>query len=934
VGAFLAGAAGGLGAGVVDAAVGASRAATFLPNGRFGFFAFVCALYLVSGALVCGTVCFIAGAIVRGARAPGGRWIAVLSSVLAVAAAHGIAMRFLTEAALTRFHNRMLIATLMGVGASTLAIALALIAALLERIFSPLMPIGPEVQPRRTLPRALFVAGLGSGFWVAAAATAALVYRLQQAPGMNLRFRAINVGLWAPLICIVALVLAMLAARFIARRADGTFWDRPLVVWLVGWLVTLGPIAIAIAIWWATLKQLDVRPWLALLAAALVASALMGPLAPTLARVTPRRRIARNGLIFTMLVLCLLITLSLGGRSRIRKAASSATGIAPHLIAAIHAATDFDRDGYSALLGGGDCNDFDARVHPGAFDWPDDGIDQDCNGHEATLGEAKARTFAPFKPAAPLNIVLITIDALRADHVGAYGYGRPTTPVLDALARDSALFKNGWAHAPSTRYSVPAILTGRYPSTIAVGSAWWPPNVLPENHLVAEMLKSHGYTTAAFLPYYYFNRSWGLDQGFDEYDIHLQTLHSMGGDPAATHGSSARQLADSLVAYVEKPHDAPFFLWGHFYDTHFHFERHDDVPETRFGDRELDLYDGEIRFTDIQIGRVFDALKHQGLWDRTVVIVTADHGEGFGEHGIPPNRRHGYHLYRTETKVPYIIRVPGLAPRVIDNPVGHVDLVPTILNLVGAAASDEPQLLGDSLVSLLSGETAPSRPVFQEVWYEGPTSKKAVVTDGWHLIRNLVPEDTTELYDQRADPAEDHDVADEGHAEQRELDAALAAWMDAIALPWDFRRRVEGNVSQQPIAAQQPDSTRVGDVIEIAGVDVETPKVKPGEEAHFAMVLHALKDTPPGWRLFTHVIGPGGRRINADHEPLEGLYPLAQLRAGTWLRDRVTVMIPKDWPPGTVFVDAGLWKGNARMPVTGPSAHGDAARVVALQVMP
>src|SRR5207248_8455539 len=127
--------------------------------------------------------------------------------------------------------------------------------------------------------------------------------------------------------------------------------------------------------------------------------------------------------------------------------------------------------GYSSVLGGGDCDDLDAQVHPGAFDWPDDGIDQDCNGHQAVLAPPPPRRYAPVPASVPErpNIVLLTIDALRADHVGAYGYARPTTPNLDALARESVLFKSGWAHAPSTRYSVPAILIGRYPSTIAVG---------------------------------------------------------------------------------------------------------------------------------------------------------------------------------------------------------------------------------------------------------------------------------------------------------------------------------------------------------------------------------------------------------------------------------------------------------------------------------
>ena len=166
-----------------------------------------------------------------------------------------------------------------------------------------------------------------------------------------------------------------------------------------------------------------------------------------------------------------------------RKAAASFTGATGPLVSALQKATDLDRDGYSSILGGGDCDDFDRDVHPGAFDWPDDGIDQDCNGHEATLAATPIAPFAAVPASLPpdLNVVLITIDALRADHVGAYGYARPTTPRLDQLARESALFVDAWSHAPSTRYSIPAILTGRYPSTIAQDARLhWPPQYCPK----------------------------------------------------------------------------------------------------------------------------------------------------------------------------------------------------------------------------------------------------------------------------------------------------------------------------------------------------------------------------------------------------------------------------------------------------------------------
>ena len=140
-------------------------------------------------------------------------------------------------------------------------------------------------------------------------------------------------------------------------------------------------------------------------------------------------------------------------------------------------ALDFDGDGYARALGGGDCDDRDPHVHPGALDVPGDGIDADCDGEDATRRAAAAGAAGRCRRRVPqdLNLLLVTIDTLRADHLGCYGYPRPTSPAIDALAAEGTLFENGWAHAPSTRYSMPAIATGRWPSAITWDeSIWWP----------------------------------------------------------------------------------------------------------------------------------------------------------------------------------------------------------------------------------------------------------------------------------------------------------------------------------------------------------------------------------------------------------------------------------------------------------------------------
>src|SRR5262249_53530494 len=155
--------------------------------------------------------------------------------------------------------------------------------------------------------------------------------------------------------------------------------------------------------------------------------------------------------------------------------------------------------------------------------------------------------------------------------------------------------------------------------------------------------------------------------------------------------------------------------------------------------------------TDDQLGRIVDELRALKLYDKTIIVVTGDHGEGFGEHGI---KFHGYHLYAAQTKVPLIIRVPNLSPRRVAAPAGHVDLLPTVVNL--AQGPPTATMAGRSLVSEISGNEhdAPPRAVFQEVSYENEHERRAVATDKWHLIYNMSPDSSWELYDLSIDPNE------------------------------------------------------------------------------------------------------------------------------------------------------------------------------------
>jgi len=605
-----------------------------------------------------------------------------------------------------------------------------------------------------------------------------------------------------------------------------------------------------------------------------------------------------------------------------RKAATARASLTGELITRGQRFFDFDRDKYAGLLGGGDCDDGDAERNPGATDWPDDGVDQDCDGKDASIASLRSPPFQAVPEAVPtdLKLLLVTIDTLRADHVGAYGYRRPTTPNLDRLAAEGTVFLNGWAHAPSTRYSMPAIATGRWPSAIEWDESIWWPRIAPSQRMLAQALKDLGYTTAAFYAYLYFNRAdqRGFERAVDHYDNSCAALHVNVNGPAESVGSSSRQMADKGIAFLREHGQEKFFLWMHFYDPHLNYERHPEAPD--WGRSQRDLYDGEVWFTDLHFGRVLDELRALGLWDKTAIVVVGDHGESMGEHGIVA---HGYHLYSPHTKVPFVIKVPGLPAQRLDPPVGHVDLAPTLVNL--ARGPHEPAFLGRSFVDLLAGAPAEPRPgpVFQEVSYEGDVKRRALVTATHHLIWNWTPDNTTECYDLFHDPGETRDLWGliAGEPACSALKDDLRNRVALLSLPPGYAEKIGFGLAPSPPPPTHPLDVRIGDSLRVLGYDVEPPAPRRGGSVVLVTHFELQARPPTGWKLFFHLEGPGGFR-NLDHVPVEGTYPFERWRPGQRIRDRVSIAFTHAMPAGTYAVSLGLFKGKERAPVT-PAAAGD-----------
>jgi len=697
------------------------------------------------------------------------------------------------------------------------------------------------------------------------------------------------------------LVLAPVAARV---RVLASPW-APLVA-------AAALIAAALAAWawwqWSTARLLPLRGPLVVAIAALLAIPASGPARRTLEFVATKRPWLRRAIWVALPFVLLVLVLASGGSAAVIKAASRYTGLGAPIARGLRRAFDRDRDGYSRFLGGGDCDDGDPTVHPGAPEIPDDGIDQNCVAGDASLRRnAEDIAFAPVPASLPkdANILLITIDTTRADHLGMYGYKRPTSPSLDALAAQGTLFENGWAHAPSTRYSMPAILTGRLPLDVYYDTSvpWWP-GILLKATTLGEALGPLGFVTGAITNYTYFDRSRHFDQGFAEYDNDNARLHGSvtGAGPERTRGSSSKEQTDKAIAFVEKHAAQRWFLWVHYYDPHADYEAHAEVPS--FGTDEIALYDGEIRFTDLHIGRLLAKLREKGLYDKTIIVVTGDHGEGFGEHKV---FKHGYDLYAAQTKVPLIIRVPGLPPRRAKTPAGHVDLMPTLVNLAGGQPNAD--MMGRSLVDVLTG-TDRDRVVYQQLSYENNNEHRAAVDARCHVLYNISPETNWEVYRVDRDPLETHDV---GTSECGETRRALERAYDSEQVPVGAAEALLP--SRPPIAA--PLDADFDGSVRLLSLDVPA-RAKPGDAITLTWTFEARRRVAPGWRIFVHLKGPNNAFQNGDHKPTR---PFEWWRQGQFIRYSTTMTLPRHYTPGTYTLWVGLFEGNRRATARAPHAR-------------
>ena len=374
----------------------------------------------------------------------------------------------------------------------------------------------------------------------------------------------------------------------------------------------------------------------------------------------------------------------------------------------------------------------------------------------------------PAKPA--LNVVLITIDTLRADHVGCYGYKQIKTPNIDSLAADGVRFERAFAVVPVTLPSHSAMLTGTYP--MLSGMHDFSGNKLsPLQPTLASVLRQAGYQTGAVIAAAVLDSRFGLNQGFDFYYDHFDfnRLDEANLDQMERPGNV---VADVALDWLAKNSQEKFLLWMHLYDPHSPY--HPPEPYSRdYADRP---YDGEIAFADEQVGRLIRFLKEKGIYKNTVIVLCGDHGESLGEHG---EKTHGFFIYNATMHVPLIIRLPQNAgARVVADPVSLVDLMPTVLGAIGLEIPSQVQ--GRSLLPELRAEGTgrdvpanPDRVLYGETFLPRIHFNWSELRGSENTKYHFIDAPRPELYDLAKDPGEVHNLFAEKKAVAQEMSAKL-----------------------------------------------------------------------------------------------------------------------------------------------------------------
>ncbi|MEW6381608.1 MAG: tetratricopeptide repeat protein [bacterium] len=374
------------------------------------------------------------------------------------------------------------------------------------------------------------------------------------------------------------------------------------------------------------------------------------------------------------------------------------------------------------------------------------------------------------------NVIVITLDTLRADHLGCYGNTKIKTPYIDAIAQEGVRFARAYTPVPVTLPSHTSIFTGLYPvyhqvrnnGTFEAGS---------QLETLAEVLKKNGFATSAFIGSFVLDSRYGLGQGFDYYDDYLekdsnQSIMVYNERPAAEVVQAANQ-------WLEKNSGSRFFMWLHCFDPHAPY----DPPLPFCKIYQKNLYDGEIAYTDYALGRLFSTLKEKNILDQTLIVITADHGEGLGEH---EEKTHAIFIYDTTLHIPLIMRYPKVIPPglVVQDTTSTIDIMPTVMDILNIRTM--PRVHGSSLLGLIQGKKEALHkeflvetfyPLYNHNW----SPLEGLMTEDWKYIR--APQ--SELYDLKNDPGEKVNLFERKREVAKKLDARMVELQKKNSPPKD-----------------------------------------------------------------------------------------------------------------------------------------------------
>ncbi len=399
--------------------------------------------------------------------------------------------------------------------------------------------------------------------------------------------------------------------------------------------------------------------------------------------------------------------------------------------------------------------------------------------HFASAALSKTVNNRPHTKAKPFNIILITLDTTRADRMGFLGSKRGLTPSLDALAQQSVIFTRAYAQVPLTTPSHAALLTGTYPQFSHLEDLGMP--LGKELPYLPDLLHQHGYHTAAFIGASVLDAKAGMASGFDRgFDLYDADFHDPRPGEDRYHGMERRagDVADRALRWLSKQRQGSFFLWLHFYDPHDPYD-----PPSPFKERYAEApYDGEIAYVDSVVGSFVETLRQRGLYQNSLLAITADHGEAFGEHG---EERHGMFLYDETVHVPLLLKLPGqkFGGKRVDPRVALVDIAPSLLQAAGIVVP--AQIQGQSLFPLLEDtqsvadekEKVADRAIFSASSYARRIFGASELRS-WRSGKYLyVQAPRRELYDVPADPAASKNLAPSAKAVADTLDTQLSGFL-------------------------------------------------------------------------------------------------------------------------------------------------------------